>query len=224
MEQLDVTPIAIEEEGEGQGAGIAATEGRGRWRVAAGCGATLLATLLALLLLVCGGLWWAVATVTESVTVYPTLAPLILDQGGAGIRAVRATATALPIMLAAPTPVIPATNLDGGIRHPDQPSHSWAAPAITDRPLRPYVPYTAWQGWENSTAAKSRYLAGVNLTGQRRTPYTKGQRLQYPDGRQMTIVTGDFDFTLLQDEGGRQWACGPAVNTLQDLQGCFFWR
>lgn len=219
MEQLDMTttPIAEDRNRNEEAHEQEPTTDRRR-RLIVGCALSALGVLLVALLSVCGGLWWTVSTVTESVTVYPTMEPLRLD--GAGV-----VFPAQPRMK--PTPVIPATNLEGGIRHAEIPSASLfdaSSNAITDRPLQPYTPYAAWAGWENSTAAKSRYLAGVNLTGARRTPYTKGQRLMYPGGQTYTVKTADFDFTLLVDASGAEWYCGPSVNTLQDLQSCYRWR
>lgn len=113
------------------------------------------------------------------------------------------------------TPVYEKTNAQGGIRHPELPS------MMGNQPLSPeynylvkgpaeYKPYTG----DNSLAQKSLYLAQANWSGQRRTPYVKGQVLS----NGMTVVTADFDFVLLQDASGSQWACDPSGNN------CEFWR
>lgn len=110
-----------------------------------------------------------------------------------------------------PTPVYPKATA--------APFVSADAPAQFSTPLQPYVKYEGSGRWDRQS-----YLGRANLTGERRTPYSRGQVITFPDGQRMTVVTGDFDFTLLQDAYGAQWYCGPSVNTLFDLSSCQFWR
>lgn len=139
------------------------------------------------------------ATWQPAVTPVPTLAPIYPGRQGVivqvGPTPVYASATAVP--------------LPGQVEQP----------AYSDRPMQEYATY---QG--NTPAEMHLYLAKANLWGSRRTPYSRGQRLTYPDGTQVTVVTGDFDFTLIADQHGQQWYCGPSVNTLSDLANCMFWR
>jgi hypothetical protein len=123
-----------------------------------------------------------------------------------------------------PTPVYAPSNQQGGVYQPGVPSMMFNQPAFSSVPMQDFQPYAPYEGWENSTASKSNYLARVNLTGARRTPYTKGQTLTDGDGTQMEVITGDFDFTLLEDSKGTQWDCPLNVNTLNDLSHCSFWR
>lgn len=88
-----------------------------------------------------------------------------------------------------------------------------------------YMPYqSSSPTWGNSLASKSRYLAWANLTGTRRTPYSRGQVLSFSDGRMMTVVTADFDYTLLKDAQGIEWACPPIVDDASALAGCQVWQ
>lgn len=124
-----------------------------------------------------------------------------------------------------PTPIYAGDNAQGGVYQPGVPSMMGNQQAQFSTPLQPYAKYEGWSdGWGNSLASKSSYLAGANFRGDRRTPYSRGQVITYPDGQQLTVVTGDFDFTLLQDVQGHQWYCGPFVNTLSDLSNCQFWN
>lgn len=121
-----------------------------------------------------------------------------------------------------PTPVYAPDNTQGAVYQAGVPSMMGNQQAQFSTPLLTYNGYKG-DGWGNSLASKSGYLAGANLRGDRRTPYSRGQVITYPDGQRLTVVTGDFDFTLLQDEQGSQWYCGPSVNTLFDLSNCQFW-
>ncbi len=77
---------------------------------------------------------------------------------------------------------------------------------LTDQPLQPYLPYEADQTWENGN------------------PYSRGQVMTYPNGATYTIVTADFDFTLLQDSQGREWACPANIDTIESLNYCQLWQ
>lgn len=123
-----------------------------------------------------------------------------------------------------PTPIYAPDNAQGGMYQAGAPSMMGNQKAQFSTPLLPYARYEGWgDGWNNSLASKSNYLAGANLRGDRRTPYSRGQVITYPDGQQLTVVTGDFDFTLLRDGQGHQWYCGPSIDTLSDLSTCQFW-
>ncbi len=111
---------------------------------------------------------------------------------------------------AQPTPVYAPSNVQGGIRHPEIPSAMGNQPGYLAEGPAAYKPYEG----DNSLANKSWYLAQSNWTGQRRTPYVKGQTLS----NGLTVVTGDFDFVLLQDASGVQWFCDPTGTQ------CQFWR
>lgn len=95
---------------------------------------------------------------------------------------------------------------------------------LTDQPLQPYMPYEADQTWADSTAGRAGYLGWANLAGARRTPYSRGQVMTYPNGATYTIVTADFDFTLLQDPQGREWYCPANIDTIESLNYCQQWQ
>lgn len=109
-----------------------------------------------------------------------------------------------------PTPVYAPDNAQGATRHPELPSMMGNQPGYLGEGPAAYKPYEG----DNSLANKSWYLAQANWTGARRTPYVKGQILS----NGMTVVTGDFDFVLLQDASGTQWFCDPSGTN------CQFWR
>lgn len=187
-----------------------------------GCvGIGCMVPLSCMLLFVCS-LWWVVPTdmITDMFVSGQT-------EQAAPRAATRSSGSSLAngqVMQVGPTPVYPATNEQGGVRQAGAQSMMYNQPAQSNVPMQPYVAYQPAQGWEDSLASKSAYLARANLTGERRTPYTKGQVLTYPDGTVMTVVTGDYNFMLLEDQHGDQWMCGPSVNTLNELSGCRFWR
>lgn len=120
--------------------------------------------------------------------------------------------------------VAPAASSPGPVRNGVvvQVAKATAVPHVDAHAPTPLQPYTRYEG--GSRWDRQAYLGRVNLTGERRTPYSRGQVITYQDGTVMTVVTGDFDFTLLQDVSGSQWFCGTSVNTLADLSGCMFWR
>lgn len=129
-------------------------------------------------------------------------------------KTIRPNIVKMPVVALTPTPIY-----DDSI-----PSMMYNQPYRGSIDHKPYVAYEPYQGFENSTLSKSMFLARVNFTGERRTPYSKGQRLYYQDGSVMTVVTGDFDFTLLRDATGGQWACPLLVDTLEQISQCYFWR
>lgn len=113
----------------------------------------------------------------------------------------------------APTPVYAPDNAQGAVRNPELPSMMGNQPLHADyrtEGAADYMPYTG----DHSKLSTNWYLAQANFTGARRTPYVKGQQLS----NGLTVVTGDFDFVLLQDVTGTQWFCDPTgIN-------CTFWR
>jgi hypothetical protein len=151
------------------------------------------------------------------------VAPAIVERPQAQRQPI-ANITNGQVVQVGPTPVYAPTNQQGGVYQSGVPSMMFNQPAFSSVPMQDYQPYQPYEGWENSTMSKSNYLARANFTGARRTPYTKGQVLTYGDGSQMKVVTGDFDFTLLEDAQGAQWACPMSVNTLSDLSRCTVWR
>jgi hypothetical protein len=95
---------------------------------------------------------------------------------------------------------------------------------VTDARLLAYTPYAPDPDWANSTGSKAGYLAWANATGAQRTPYTRGQVLTYGNGLQMTVTTADFDYSLLKDAQGNEWACPAIVNDLEALAACQPWQ
>lgn len=111
-----------------------------------------------------------------------------------------------------PTPVYTPANAQGGIRQglPSMMGNQPLDPGYLSEGKAAYTPYTG----DYSVASQQWYLARANFTGERRTPYVKGQTLS----NGLTVVTADFDFVLLQDANGAQWFCDPTgVN-------CQWWR
>lgn len=211
----------------GYGRGLAEQFGLGR---VVGCAALgCLVPMLLIPAVLCGAIWWftpvagnvldmtGVAGVFQSVEATPV--PLVA-QPVAWRPAVTPVPTMAPvypgqqgvIVQVGPTPVYASATAVPLTEQSEQPAYS-------DRPMQEYVPY---QG--NTPAEMHLYLAKANLWGSRRTPYSRGQRLTYPDGTQITVITGDFDFTLIADQQGQQWYCGPSVDALSDLANCVFWR
>lgn len=122
-----------------------------------------------------------------------------------------------PVMLESNQATAPAGHNDVGQAQPPA--------SMTDRALLPYMPYQPTdQTWANSSLTRGGYLGWANLTGARRTPYQRGQRLSYPNGATMTVITADFDFTLLQDDQGQEWSCPANVDQIESLQYCQAWQ
>lgn len=108
---------------------------------------------------------------------------------------------------------------------PNNQGTAQAGAALTNQAAGAYLPYQPEdRTWANSNASKAGYLAWANLQGARRTPYSRGQVLTYPNGATYMIVAADFDYTLLQDSQGRQWACPANVDNQTSLNYCQAWQ
>lgn len=165
------------------------------------------------ILFACSAFFWVTPTIQQFTgTTPPEQRRLVQD-------APAASSLNGVIVQTQPTPVYLAGNAQGATYQPGVPSMMGNQPAQFNVPLQPYAKYEGSSRWDRQA-----YLGRANLTGERRTPYSRGQVITYPDGQRLTVITADFDFTLLQDVQGNQWYCGPSVNTLSDLGSCQFWR
>lgn len=111
-----------------------------------------------------------------------------------------------------PTPVYEPDNAQSGIRQ-GLPSMMGNQPLDAGYLAEGQAAYTPYIG-DHSVVSRQWYLARANFTGERRTPYVKGQVLS----NGLTVVTADFDFVLLQDANGSQWFCDPTGLS------CQWWR
>ncbi len=176
----------------------------GNWRIgcAAGCGCLVIVAMAGLFML-CSVAWIGGSLLRGKVEPPPVVEPIMLEPSQA--------------IYTVSNPTIPVDKL--ATRHESNQN------TVTDRRPLPYMPYVNDNAtWGNSNATRSYYLAWANLTGARRTPYTRGQVLRYPDGRSFKVVTADFDFSLLQDSQGRRWACPADVNDQRALAACQQWQ
>lgn len=177
-----------------------------------GCLGCLVPILSMLVFLLAVG-WWLFAGTTATPTAhsaprYP-VASNVRYASTAGFVAAPVTQQGQAVRAGVPTPIYAPDNAQGAIRQ-GLPSMMGNQPLNADYRSEGLAAYTP----NRLGLPAGLYLGYANAIGARRTPYVKGQQLS----NGLTVVTGDFDFVLLQDASGAQWYCDPTGTN------CQWWR